>query len=75
MKKRFLVGYDYGTGSLLGVVQARSKEEILAKYPKLIILDKRPNYLSEEVCERAVRTNVIDVDDEPHGWWLQATKQ
>ena len=67
MKKRFLVVYDYGMGGVWALIMARSKEEILEKYPDLTIVDERPSWMSDDYFER-LTTKTYDIDDEPEGW-------
>jgi hypothetical protein len=62
-KKRYLVVYDYGTGGLWGVIEARSETEILSEYPELKIVS-RPAWMSEE---RFRTLEVHDIDGAPWG--------
>lgn len=66
-KKEFLVVYDYGWGGLWGVMQATSAEEILAKYPELIVTSERPAWLTDIVMAEIRRAESHDADDEPSG--------
>jgi hypothetical protein len=65
MKKHHLVSYDYGTGGVWAVMNARSKEEILEKYPKLVVNDSRPKWMSDECFNKIP---FVDIDDPPTGW-------
>jgi hypothetical protein len=66
MKSRFLVCYDYGMGGLWGVVHAQSKGEVLRRYPELVIVDERPEWMTEERF-RQLESNAYDVEAAPRG--------
>lgn len=68
MKHRFLVVYDYGMGGVWGFINARSREEIAAKYPKVQIIDERPTWMSDEYFDSILKTSEFDIDDLPSGW-------
>ena len=68
-KRAFLVVYDYGTGGVWSVIDARSPAEIAAKYPELSIADIRPEWMSDDDYARIASTRRIDIDDEPSGWF------
>ena len=70
LKKDFLTVYDYGMGGLWTVIRARSKEEITSKFPELIVMDKRPDWMSEEdICYTIAIRDAFDIDDgEPPSW-------
>jgi hypothetical protein len=65
-KQPYLVGYDYGTGGLWGVMLARSENEIARLYPELAVVHDRPGWMSDEdhtrMCEHA-----YDIDGAPWG--------
>lgn len=66
MKKNFLVAYDYGMGGLWGVIRARSAAEINHRFPKLVIVSRRPDWMeAEDFCPE-----VFDIDN-PSGWLLK----
>lgn len=63
----FLVAYDYGMGGLWGIVLANTADEILGRYPELVIVDSRPGWMTDE------RFDALDryaIDDEPAGLLL-----
>jgi hypothetical protein len=66
-KKEFLVVYDYGSGSLWGVIRANSGEEIIANYPELRVTSERPSWLTDVILEEIRRAETHDIDDEPSG--------
>ena len=68
MKKKFLVSYDYGMGAVWAIIKARSREEILKKYPPLQVHDKRPPWMSWFLYKRIEFKDTYDIDDEPRGW-------
>ena len=68
MKTRYLIVYDYGTGGVWGVMWARSKPEILDKYPELAIVDERPAWMSDADFANIVRCSSFDIDDPPKSW-------
>jgi hypothetical protein len=69
MKKAYLVLYDYGMGGVWSVIHARSKEQINAKYPSLIVWDHpRPNWMTDEWYHRISSARTFDIDEEPTGW-------
>lgn len=75
MKYEYLVVYDYGTGGVWGLLHARSKEEILLKYPKLIIADERPAWMSKADYKRIEATSSFDIDDPPSGWLIEMVRE
>jgi hypothetical protein len=69
MKKAYLVVYDYGMGRVWSVIHARSKEEINAKYPSLIVWDRpRPSWMTDECFDRISSARTFDIDEEPTSW-------
>jgi hypothetical protein len=64
--RRFLVVYDYGMGGLWGVVEAPSRDEILSPYPELVIVDERPDWMSDDRWER-LHADTYDLHDPPRG--------
>jgi|GEM_PF-1319079 len=68
-KKDFLVVYDYGMGGVWAVIQARSAEEITAKYPVLEVMERRPAWMSRLEYDRLRRKERYDID-RPSGWFL-----
>jgi hypothetical protein len=67
MKTEYLVVFDYGMGGLWAVIRARSKEEIVEKYPFLAVVEDRPKGLTEESLNRISSKHSFDIDDEPTG--------
>jgi hypothetical protein len=55
-------------GGVWGVMSARSEEEIRRKYPKVIIMETRPNWMSDADYSNILSNNLFDIDDEPRGW-------
>jgi hypothetical protein len=61
--------YGYGIGGVWSIIHARSKEEINAKYPNLIVGDRpRPNWMTDECYNRISSARTFDIDEEPTGW-------
>ena len=58
----------YGAGGIWAYIYARSKDEIARKYPKLVIADERPRWMSEETFSLIASTNAFDIDAEPPEW-------
>jgi hypothetical protein len=67
MKHKFIVVYDYGTGGLWKIIEARSKEEILAKFKDLKIFEPRPIWMSDDKYNDLER-KIYDIDSQPTGW-------
>jgi hypothetical protein len=61
-KQNFLTVYDYGTGGVWTIIKARSADEITTKYPKLVVLNERPNWMDDKQYEDISR---CDIDDPP----------
>jgi hypothetical protein len=68
MKKSFLAIYDYETGGIWLVINARSPEEITRKYPELQVVDVRPSWMTQEAYDDLESRMTFDIDDEPSGW-------
>lgn len=66
-KQPYLVGYDYGTGGLWGVMLARSENEIAHLYPELAVVHDRPGWMSDEdhtrMCEHAYPSVTSTMED------------
>lgn len=73
MKKEWLTVYDYGTGGLWTIIRAKTKEDIVAKYPKLTVLDKLPEWMTEQAEEyRRAKESAFDIDDgQPPEWFKE----
>ena len=68
MKRAFLVVHDYGSGGIWAIIRAQSSDEILAKFPKLAVVDSQPEWMTEELYNSIASRNTHDIDDEPTGW-------
>jgi hypothetical protein len=75
MKNSFLVVHDYGMGGVWSIISARSKDEILQKYPMLSVCEARPNWMTDEHYRNIAATRTIDIDEEPSGWLLSVSKK
>ncbi len=62
MRKKFLTCYDYQTGGVWQYIYADSKNQILNKYPALIVVGKTPDWL---IKESDIQLREYDIDDEP----------
>jgi hypothetical protein len=62
MKRRYLVGYDYGTGGLWSHVLAESVEAITGPYPELTVVEERPDWMSSEE-EASLKVDDVDAPD------------
>lgn len=69
MKRRFLVVYDYGTGGQWWYINALSAEQIRKKFPELDVLEKEPEWFTEEI-RALIKDDVYDIDAEPRGMLL-----
>ena len=67
-KKAFLVYHNYGTGGVWAVINARSSEEIMQKYPMLGIQTGRPDWMTDDVYRKIAEGLTLDIDDPPTGW-------
>lgn len=72
MKNSYLAVYDYGMGDIWTVVHARSKEEIVQKYPLLIVKDVPPNWMTDQQYNATASSSSFDIDDEPPDWLVSA---
>jgi hypothetical protein len=66
-KRLFLVVYDYGMGGLWGLIWARSEDEILSRYPELVVAQERPKWMTSEDYVQLERTRTYDIDEAPTG--------
>jgi len=69
MKRCYLTCYDYGTGGIWLFVQARSKQEIAARYPQLTVVDRAPAWLTAAKQTWIAAHVTVDLD-EPLPAWL-----
>jgi hypothetical protein len=67
-KMPFPVVYDYGTGGVWSIVRARSAAEIMAKYPELRVVDRRPAWMTDDYHRHIASERTFDIDDPPDGW-------
>jgi hypothetical protein len=65
-KHSFLVAYDYGAGGLWGIMQARSADEIVERYPELDVVTQPPVWMDEQELRRLHETT-YDIDGAPRG--------
>lgn len=70
MKRDFLVVYDYGTGGVWAIVNARSVDEIETKFRDLTVIDARPKFMTDEIYSDLKQTMTFDIDH-PEGWITQ----
>ena len=66
-KRQFLICYDYGSGGLWGIMDARSESEIADIYPELQIARTRPAWMSEERFAELGEVQHHDIDGRPWG--------
>ena len=69
-KRDFLVVYNYGMGGIWAVIQARSANVILQKYPSLKVETQRPNWMTNDHFDKIAAARTFDIDDPPTGWLL-----
>ena len=67
----FLVCYDYGMGGLWGVLVAPSASAISARYPELVVVETRPDWMGEGEL-RGLRETPLWLDDDPPQGLLRA---
>jgi hypothetical protein len=68
MKDKYYTAYEYGMGSVVQIIRARSEREIIAKYPKLVVF-----HPTAEWIERHHKIREYDVDDPPDEFLAQLT--
>ena len=72
MSKRLFLGcYDYGMGGLWALIQARSIDEVRAKYPCLTLWDGLPEWQAERGGSFGIN-NAFDIDRDPPDWLRNA---
>jgi hypothetical protein len=62
----FLVCYDYGMGGLWGFMYAESIDAIKAKYPELLVVTSKPDWMTDEYFERK-HSEPLWLDSPPTG--------
>lgn len=75
MKEAFLVVYDYGSGGVWAVIFANSKDQIVQKYPLLLVIEQRPSWMTEDEYRRTLESLSFDIDDPPTGWLLSVVAE
>ncbi|MFC3122059.1 hypothetical protein [Agaribacter flavus] len=60
--RKFLVGYDYGSGGIWRVIIAENSKQILEEYPELVIQDNKPSWMSEDMY-RKLLSEAINLSD------------
>jgi hypothetical protein len=73
VKRKYLVGYDYGMGGLWSYVLAESPEAISRAYPELTVVEQRPTWMNEEAV-RSLKVDDIDAPD-PEGLLLHVVAE
>ncbi len=68
MKREFLTVHDYGTGGVWAVFTARTAEEIVAAYPELKVIDRRPSWMTDDHYRMIASNLTLDIDEAPTGW-------
>jgi hypothetical protein len=61
----YLVIYNYGTGGVWRTMTAPDAQAITRKYPRLSVVDHRPDWMTDELCSDLP---VSDLEDEPDGF-------
>jgi hypothetical protein len=72
-KRPYIVTYDSGHGGVWLVIDARSPQEINAKYPPLLVHEKRPDSMDDDdekrYCSNCEKAGMhFDIDAESSGW-------
>lgn len=75
MKHSYLVGYDYGMRGVWAVIKARSKDEITTKYPMLVVVDHRPDWMTQDRYNKIAANFTVDIDDDPPGWLISIVSE
>jgi hypothetical protein len=68
MKREFFVVDDYGQGGIWLVIHAESAAAIKEKYPELDVFEEAPEFLTQEVVDRARAKRSYELDDAPTGY-------
>jgi hypothetical protein len=72
-KSTFLVCYDYGTGGVWFLMDAKNTDDINKLHPQFNAFIDKPEWMDDEDKEEYVssakaRGHHWDIDDEPEGW-------
>lgn len=62
MKEKFYTAYEYGMGSIVQIIFARSAQEITSKYPKLTVFHPTSEWIGRH---RETQMREYDIDDPP----------
>jgi hypothetical protein len=73
VKKKYLVLHDYGTGGVWAYVLAESVDDVRRCLPEFEVLDRPPDWMTEEVRSRIERELTFDVDSPPP--WLREARR
>jgi hypothetical protein len=65
MKTAHLVTYDYGAGGVWAIMKAENAAAIVRRYPRLKVVNDRPNWMTDAEFEHIQRTASYDLDQEP----------
>jgi hypothetical protein len=63
--KDYFVGYDYDMGGSWFYIRSASKEEILVRYPFVLVLDHPENLLSKDTLEIVKEMHSYDLNNIP----------
>ena len=63
-RNKFITVFEYGSGGAWQYVHADARDQILAKYPKLTVLDVEPAWFKERILSDGPLRE-YDIDDEP----------
>lgn len=69
-KSDHLVVHDYQTGGVWGIVHARSRQEIEARYLNIEVVPERPAWILDDQYQRLLRSSRWDIDDVAPDWVL-----
>jgi hypothetical protein len=72
-KRDFLACYDYGMGGVWCLISANSIGQIAQKYPKLVAVESRPAWMTDDIYDRIASSLRCDIDDPPQGWFSGMT--
>jgi hypothetical protein len=64
-KREFIAVYDYDTGGVWFIINARSAEEIMSKWPFLTVTETRPSWMTDERFDETFRNRQLQDIDEP----------
>jgi len=67
LKREFLIAYEYGTGGVWGIMNARSRDEIASIYPEIVVVDTPPSWMKLDYLEYLREHEWHDIDGAPWG--------